>query len=356
MELEIIEQPQLMQVAKESKIEFTKAEAYAAGYAPFMMQVNELSQSLKEIDTINPTTKDSKIARAQRLAIAKVRTSAEAKKKEDKEIIVIEGRLIDGLYKVVENAAKLTESEYLEVEKHQERVEAERVAKLETERIALLEPYGEINQFVDLKSMDEETFSKYLENEKFSFEAREAKAKQDELNRIEAEKQAEADRLAKIAAYKVERERIEKENAELKAEAEKQATIRNKEREEAAKLQAEKDRLAKIESDKQAKIQAELKAENDRIAAELKAKQEAEEKAHEEEKQRIHSEQADRIAKEKAASLAPDKAKVKVLFEAIKAIKVPEFQSKEAIEIGKRVEEALQIVKQLIINDSKNLL
>jgi hypothetical protein len=356
LELVKVEQPELLQVVNESKIEFTKAESYAAGYAPFMHEVNTLSQGLKTINKINPTTTDAKTARLQRLALVKVRTAAENKKKEDKEVIVIEGRLIDGLFKVVENAAKLTESEYLEIEKHQERVEAERLSNLEFVRKTLLSPYGEVNQFVDLKAMDDDNFNKYLATEKLAFETREAQAKQAELDRIEAERLAEEERVKAELEAKAEQERIQLENEELKRTAAVKEAELKAEREIQAKAEAERLKQAKDAADKAAKIQAELKAANEKIAFALKQKEEAEQLAQEEERKRIESEEAEKKAKAKAAILAPDKVKVKALFESVKAIKVPEFKSEEAIKLGKRVEEALQIVRQLIIQDSKNLI
>jgi len=131
-------------------------------------------------------------------------------------------------------------------------------------------------------------------------------------DKIEAEKQAEIERLAKIEAEKIENEKIRLENERLKKEAEekevelkKERNRIEKEKEIERKKQAdilaaqklENDRIAKIEADKNAKIQAELKAKADadaeiaaqklaaerteakRLAAELKAKAEKEAKA-----------------------------------------------------------------------------
>jgi hypothetical protein len=344
LEITVIEQPELLQVVKDSRIELSKAESYAIGYAPFMIQINELSQAIKTIDKDNPTPEMAATARRKRLGLVKVRSAAVAKKDTDKEIILIETRLIDGLFKVVENTSKLTEAEYLEIEKHQERIENERLEKLEIERKLLLEPYGTVNQFVDLKAMDEDTFQTYLSKEKIAFHAKQEADRKAEKQRIADEKKAIAEQKAKEKAEALERERIRKENEELKKINEAKEKELSAERDRAAKENLERDRLAKIESDKQAKINADLKAENDRIAKELQDKKDAEQKEQEQEKQRIQKESADRIAKEKAAQLAPDKEKVNAMYLSLKAFVIPEFTTTEAQHIGQTVREGIEVI------------
>lgn len=382
-ELTIIEQPELLQVAKQSKIDLTKAESYVAGYAPFMVQISDLSQELKNIDKANPSAENAATARRKRLDLVKVRTAAVTKKDADKEIILVETRLIDGLFKVVENTSKLTESEYMEIEKHQERIENERLLKLESERKELLSPYGSLNQFVDLKLMDEETFNGYLSKEKLAFEAKiEADAKA-EKQRIADEKKAAAEQKAKDKADALERERIRKENERLKAESE----LKDKRFAEMqpmaimirdfngmlamdeASYQKELSEIKigyqqhldyQFEKQKEENAQkAELervKAENERIAKELQAKKDQEEKEYEAEKLRIQNESSERIAKEKAATLAPEREKVKSFFTEFDKLKFPELTSEQGIAMTVRVNEALLIVRKLIISDSKNLL
>lgn len=344
LELTKIEQPELLQVVKESKIELTKAEAYAAGYAPFMIEVNTISQHIKDMDRENPTEDHAKSARQHRLSLVKIRTSAETKKKDDKELILIEGKLIDGLFNVVQNAAKLTESEYLEIEKHQERIENERLETLEAERKILLSPYGEVSEFVNLKAMDAQTFEVYLSKEKMAFEAKQEADRLAEKKRIAEEKKAIADQKAKDKADALERDRIRKENEELKKQNEAREKEIAAERDRVAKENAERDRLAKIESDKQAKIQAELKAENDRIARELQDKKDQEEKVEQQNSARIQAEETARITKEKEAILAPDKEKVNQLYLTLKGIVIPEFSTDEAKHIGDTVRQGLDLI------------
>jgi multidrug efflux pump subunit AcrA (membrane-fusion protein) len=382
-ELSIIEQPELLQVVKSSKLDINKAELYAAGYAPLMNEVTEQNNIIKALNKLNP--EDAVKAKRASLDLGKIISRATDKKKEDKELLLLETKHIDNLFNLVESVGRLGQADAKEIFTYAEKVEAERVLKLEGERKLLLAPYGELNAYVDLKAMDAETFEKYLSNEKLAYETRLEQAKEAELKRIADEEQAEADRLeaeqeAELERIRIEteakaeRDRILKENEALRIASEKRENeIKEQNRlakieqdkknaalelanEKAAKLQAERDRLAKIESDKQAKIQAELKAENDRIAAELKAKVEAEEKAQEEEKARILAENSERISREKAARLAPEREKVKVFFGEFEKLKFPELTSEQGIAMAGRVNEALLIVRKLIISDSKNLL
>jgi len=101
------------------------------------------------------------------------------------------------------------------------------------------------------------------------------------------------------------------------------------------------------QSKKQAKIQADLKAENDRINAELKAKQD--------EELRIKKESE---AKEKALLNAGDQEKVKAFFEEYTALieRFPMLSTEEGKAMRSRVLEGLGMVKKLIISDSKTLL
>lgn len=93
------------------------------------------------------------------------------------------------------------------------------------------------------------------------------------------------------------------------------------------------------------------KAEAERIRKELEAKQLEEEK----ERQRIIAEQEEKEARTKALLKAPDQEKVKVFFEQFKALQFPELSSEPGKKMTEEVTEALQIVKNLIIHHSKNL-
>jgi hypothetical protein len=90
----------------------------------------------------------------------------------------------------------------------------------------------------------------------------------------------------------------------------------------------------------QKKISDAQKAQSNKLAAELKAKQDAEAKI---------------LSDKKAAELAPDKEKINALYLSIHNFTIPEFSSNEAKEIGKLVQGSLADILTLIKNESTKL-
>jgi len=175
--------------------------------------------------------------------------------------------------------------------------------------------------------------------------------------KIEAEKKAEEERLAKIEAERLENERIRLENERLKKEAEekeKKAKIerekiekereieRKKQAEILAKQEAELKEKARVEAEKQAKIQATLKKEAEaeklqrqRIEDELKVKAEVELK-----------EQKEKADAEKKAKNAPEKEKLFAFAEKIKSLQRPEILTDEA----KKIIDNVNILLEKVVN------
>jgi len=257
-EIAVVENTKLTELAQKSGIELTKAEAHVSAFHPAFAELSELSRPLATLDKENPTADHARIARENRLKIVKIRTGSESIKDERKKVLLAEGNLIQSAFNLVKDACILTESEYEEVEKHQERVEAQKRAELKSARIALLAPFETDTEFLPLDIMDEEKFQALLSREKESFEAVKAKREQDELARIEAERKAEEARLAEIEAEKQRQIERDAENERLKKEAE----IRE------AELAKERAEAAKIAEAKQAEIDK-ANAEADRIRKEL---------------------------------------------------------------------------------------
>lgn len=353
---ELVKNGELQDLVVNSGLELTKAEDHAKAFHPSLAELSELSRPLAKLDRENPTKEHAKIARENRLKIVKVRTGAKEIKDERKKILLIEGNFIQKAFNFIESACELTEAEYEAIEKHEANLEKKRKAELAESRKEKLLPFNVDTTYLPLSEMSEDVFTELLCNSELLHNAKIAKAEREEAERLESERLAEEERVAKEESARIENERIRKENEALKAEQERKETELKAERERIATEAAERERLAQIEAEKQAKINAKLKAENDRIAAELKARQEAEERALEEEKKRIAQIEADKKAKAKAAATAPDKVKVKELFESVKAINIPVFESKEGKDLGDKVSEALDIVRKLIIQESKKLL
>lgn len=399
--LQIMQAPEVTDLIEKNKFDLTKAEAYAMGYAPLMNEVLKLTAIIKKLDKLKP--EDAPIAKRASLDLGKICSKLEAKKKEDKAILLVETRLIDGLFNTAESTARLGQADAKEVFEYQERLEAEAKAELKSARIALLTPFETDTEFLPLDIMDEEKFQALLAKEKESFEAVKAKREQDEKDRIEAERKAEEARLAEI-------------EAEKQRQAERDAEIAELKKQEEARIKAEQNRLAKEKENAESLVklllkngfelgnndsyiepeyhtyskgnyvvkyhelflmkesdllvsignvntwieqeqvrEAELNAakeEADRIRKELEAKQLAEEN----ERLAKIAEQQEKEAAAKALLKAPDQEKVKAFFVEFTALQFPELQSEAGKAMAVRVNEALAIVKQVIIQDSKTLL
>lgn len=268
-------------------IEKTKADELIGDLLPQIkiereVLITQFNEVIK-MDIENPES--AKKARELRLLIQKNRTQGfNVWHKNAKDFFLKGGQFVDAIKRVEIAVNEKMENDLEEIEKHQERKEAERLAKLQQERLVLIEPYLENTFGLDLAIMSDEMFESFLIGSKQKFEAKK------EAERLEAER-IEKERLAEIERQKA----IEKENAKLKAEAEakekelakeraeslaKQKALEQKALEQKAKqdaiLKAEQEAKAKIEAELQAKKDAEIKAENERIAKEKAEKLEAE--------------------------------------------------------------------------------
>lgn len=332
-QLTVIENAKVAELVQKSGVELTKAEAHVASFAEKFKELAELSRPLADLDKENPTAEHAKIARDNRLKLVKVRTGSEAIKDERKKLLLAESNLIQSTHNLVKDACLLTESEYEEIEKHQERVEAQRRAELKAYRIELLLPFETDTTFLPLETMSNEDFQKLLSSEQEKFEAVKMLRAKLEAERIEAERLAEEARIAEIEAEKKRQAERDAENERLKKEA------------------AEREKQLEAERAKAAKAAAEKQAEIDRVKKELEAK----ELAEEQERQRIIAEQEAKDAALKAAQLAPDKEKINALFIAIRDFNFPECETKEATQIIADVKEGFKIVLEGIKNKAKGL-
>lgn len=245
-----------------------------------------------------------------------------------------------------------------------------------------------------------------METETIAFNARKLQAEQAEALRIETERLAEEARQAQIKKDAEERAEKDRQLAELQKENE----LREKEYHANIKLKDDrfKKRLPQLEKlgftwdegrgyfnhpawgmywetcvnqdeeswteninqiNQAIKEQAEKDAQQKQRDAELVKEREAsaklaeqlciqqaeKDKADAEEKQRIEQDAADKLAKEKAALLAPDKEKINQLYKSIQNFSMPEFKSKEALELGRLVAVELDKICKLIKLQSQNL-
>ena len=198
------------------------------------------------------------IFKALRLKVRTNRTSIEKWRVSQKDVFLKGGRFVDSKAKSEIIVNEDWEEKLYDAEKHFENIEIERLKALQLERQKRLSVYVEDADQRDLAKFEEDEFEAIFQMNKKSFE-----------DNIEAEKKAEALRVETDRKEQEERERIAKENAKLKAEAEAREKQIEKER-------LEREKSARIESDKLAKIEAEAKRLNDERIAKEKAEAEAE--------------------------------------------------------------------------------
>jgi len=360
-EIALIANPKLDEIVQKSGVELTKAEAHVKAFHPALSEIAELSRPLANLSLENPD--DAKIARDCRLKLVKVRTGAESIKDDRKKVLLAESNLIQSAFNLVKDACILTESQYAEIEKAEERREALRRETLKAERVELLSKFEVDTTYLPLDLMDDDQFENLLASEKEKFEAVIAARAKAEADRIEAERLAEEQRLAEIEAEKKRQAERDAENARLKKEADEREKQIEAERlaneKKLAEAKAESDRI-EAEREKQlaeerkeaAKIAAQKQAEID----ELKKKQDAIDLQIENERLAKIAEQEAKDAAAKALLLAPDKEKVKAFYLTFQSLKFPDLESDAGKKMSARVNEALDVVKKLIIQDSKTLL
>lgn len=236
-----------------------------------------------KMDIENPES--AKKARELRLLIQKNRTQGfNVWHKNAKDLFLKGGQFVDAIKRMEIAINEKMETDLEEIEKHQERKEAERLAKLQQERMSLIEPYLENTFGLDLAIMSEEMFESFLIGSRQKFEVKK-EAERLELERIEKERLAEIERQKAIEEenekLKAEAEAKEKKLAKERAEAlERQKAIEENARKEKEKqeaiLKAEQEARAKIEAELKAKKEAEIKAEKERLALLEQQKKEAE--------------------------------------------------------------------------------
>jgi len=271
-----------------SGVDKSKAAQIEATFAPMVAMLKDFEGQYDEIISLEQTPEKCARAKRLRLGIAKVRIDADKVRKEQKEEYLRAGNAIQGVFNVLKFAVADKEEKLKDVETFYERRLAEKTAKLQAEREVELDKYDMDSTGMDLGTMKEEVWVVVLKNYKDLYEAR-----------IEAEKQAEADRLEKIEADKADRIRIEKENAKLKKA--KAAQDRKLKAERAARELADAKRDAREKEVQRAEAKA--KAEHDK---ELRKAKEAKDAA--EAKAKAECKRADDIKKEAAAAEAKRKA------------------------------------------------
>ena len=268
-------------------------------------------------------------ARDKRRTLQKIRTGVENTRVELKAEHLRKGNAIQAVANYIKEEITPAE-DYLKLqEKFAEIKQAERAAKIKSERVEKLMQYTDDISMYNIDNLEDETFEFLL-----------SKVKKEHDDKIASEK-AEADRLAKEEAdRKAEQERIIAENERLRKEADEREKAIEAERIKQAKEQA------KIDAERQKELDAE-RAKREVIEAEQRAKEQAELKAKQE------AEEAER-----KALLSPDKDKLINFSNALEIIrkeKLPAVKTKQAQDVVNLIEEMLVKMQKIITEKAEEL-
>jgi len=280
------------------------AEKIIESFSEVAERIEEVKKELIDFNSTNTeiTLGVCTQAKTLRLKLVKIRTRNDEIHKTIKENVLLRTKAIDGVRNFYKLLLVEREDQLKNVETHYEQLEAEKLNKLESERVEKLSKFVVDISFYNLRDMSNAGFEELLKNSEIAFN-----------KRIEEEEKIEKERLAEEKRKEEENEKIRLENIKLKKEAEKREVeikLENEKKEKKLKklkeIQVKTERLAKE------KLEAEI-IEKSRLETKRLAEIElAEEKLKEEaEKERIKAESA------------PDKKKIEEYVRKINEIEIP---------------------------------
>jgi hypothetical protein len=351
-EVEVLPTLEMSEVPQEFQVKIR------ASFGDLMHQADVLVTKAREVAAMGESTDQEKQARETRLALVKVRTSAEKTHKDMKQDILVQGRAIDGAKNIVIAATHPSEKDMKAIEDRAELRAQEERDRLHADR------YAELNQFttayntLSLGRLTAEEYAAMLDNSKLAHEARIAREEREKAER-EAAAKAEEEERQRIAAERVEAEKkAAADRAELEAKAKREEAARKEAEAVIAKQQAEAETARKAAAaalaKQQAEAEAKLAAERKSAAAELeKAKAEAARLAKIE-SDRLAAARADSEAKkqaEKKAAIAPDKVKIAEYAKEILGVRLPTGSTDDGkaacAKISKVIETALAEIRSI---------
>lgn len=348
---------QLAALVAETGLSLDKSAIITARFSDYETKSADwAAKSLALCITDESQTAEMKMAREGRLFLRGLRLSVESTRKELKDDYLQGGRAVDNVAKYLTGLIQPTEKYLEEQETFAIRAAAERrEARRAARHAALVEYTADPNVYV-LADLSEEAFMELLNG---FVAAREAK--------IEAERKAEADRVAaaeaetaRVAAEAAAREAQRVENEGLKAEATAREAAMTAEREaadtariaaaQAAEALRRKD--AEKAADERRKIEAAAAAERAVAEEELRKEREAAEAlrlAAAAIEAAAATEAAARATAEKKAQAAPDREKLLALAALLDTVALPELATPEAKQIIADVKALMGKVQDYIL-------
>jgi hypothetical protein len=189
-------------------LEPVKAKEMVSGLDVVIAERDALKESYKDIISLEITEENIPIFKDLRLKIVKNRTQGIEKwHKTNKAFYLAGGRFVDAIKnkEILEN--EQMESKLLEAEKYFENLEKEAKAKLNAERLQRIADYVEDTTGLDFSDMSDSDFEDYILGKKTRFE-------KESMEREAAALEAERELLAETERQKA----IQLENDKLKAE------------------------------------------------------------------------------------------------------------------------------------------
>lgn len=314
---------------KEFGLEAKSVKTIELAFAPKIAERDGLATIYKALITKEITSELSQEAGDLRRKLVKVRTGIADIHKTQKAFFLASGRFVDAWKNKETLPVEQMEEKLSEIEKYQERIEAEKQEKIREKRAAELDKYEAEYEHIDLGAMDEDVWNNYHAGVKIQYN-----------QRIEAEKKVEADRIAKEKAEAEERERIRKENEQLRKEAEQREKDAEIERKKSEAERQKQEAIVAEEKKKTAKLEADAKILADKLLAK--------EQADKAENKRIEDEK-------KAAILVPDKEKLIAFANKLQQLELPKVKSNGAKKVVLSTFELLKKTSNYLVEQSKNL-
>jgi len=320
-------------------VDESKAAQIKATFEPMVKMLEGFESSYSEIMALEQSEEKSKQAKRVRIDIGKIRIETEKNRKAQKEEYLRAGKAIDGVANIVKWAVTEKENALKEVETYYERIEAERIAKIQAERLEELSRFDVDGSTMDLGKMPDDVWSNLLSGSKANYEAKKEAERKAEEKRIAAEKKKELEQnrryqCSRLVDFIPDFETVqfselsEKEYKSIIDDAVEKRNAHEKEQEE---IRLENERLKKEREEQERKAEAERKKQEEILRKEREAREAVERKAAEEkaaaerkererlEQERKEKEEQARIEREKReteeaarkkAEMAPDKEKL----------------------------------------------
>lgn len=357
-----MQENKIVAIIEESGLAPAQAKPLLDNFGDFFVKAHKLVAKAGAVKVTSEDQKDEmKKARELRLALREVRVEANKMRVKLKEGYLRGGNAVQAIYNDIEKITKPEEERLEQAEKFAEIKEAERKQARYEKRVAELGQYVSDTSIYQLKDMADESYKQLLADSKASHEARLQAEKKAEEERLENERleKLENKRRFEIAPFiefvdknldsdeKLEKYLWHASEEDYQSILKKAMAARKKynDEQEALRVQAEKDRRAREEAERKLKEEQDRIAENQRIAREQLLAEEAaaaKAKAEEEEKRR-------------QKLLAPDKEKLQDLANQIEALGLPAVQSKEAGAVIRATEDMLGKVTNYIREKAKTL-